>query len=528
MTRRVTLARVARAGLVVLVGVATARAAGAQQPAGSSAVRQPTVYESLQMFSQVLNQIRVNHPDSLDTHVLLQAAVRGLVRAADPHSYVIPALRLDREREAALREGKLHPVPIEFAMVDDAATVIAVAPGSSAAREGILGGDELVSADGAPIRAESATEVDVLLAGPKGSSVKLGFHRRRSDGTVAEFERTVKRGYVEGASPVPSSFMLDSATGYVRIVTFADDRAADHLHAALERLEKQGMQRLMLDLRDNGGGSVAEAEHIAGEFLPKGAVVYTSTGRKRDVTDTGRVSRSFWRSERRYPVAVLINEGTASASELVAGALQDHDRATIIGRPSFGKALLMRGFPLTDGSVIMLVVGHVRTPCGRVVQRQYRDISRRDYIRLAGAPRDTADLPRCRTASGRTVYGGGGIHPDITLGAPTELPAWLARAWERALPLRWATQWMEANRAALTSPETFATSPGLAAALPAFRALAAAEGVEIPTGEAIDLLLVRTLAPAVAAARWDEAARFRVEAALDPEVAAALAAFAQR
>lgn len=500
---------------------------GAQQPAPSPAVRQPTVYESLQMFSQVLNQIRVNHPDSLDTHLLLQAAVRGLVRAADPHSFVIPALRLDKDRDAALRDGKLHPLPIEFAMVDDAPTVISVAPGSSAARAGILGGDELVAADGAPIRAESASELDVLLAGPKGSSVKLGFHRRRSDGTVAEFERVVKRGYVEGASPVPASFMLDSTTGYVRIVTFADDRAAEHLHAALERLEKQGMRRLLLDLRDNGGGSVAEAERIAGEFLPKGAIVYTSAGRKRDVTDTGRVSRSFWRAERRYPVAVLINEGTASASELVAGALQDHDRALIIGRPSFGKALLMQGFPLTDGSVIMLVVGHVKTPCGRVVQRQYRDISRRDYIRLASAPRDTAGLPRCITAGGRTVYGGGGIHPDLTLGAPTELPAWLARASERALPLRWATQWMEANRASLGTPEAFAAAPGLEPHLGSFRAMASAEGVEIPVGKAIDLILVRTLAPAVAAARWDEAARFLVEAALDPEIDGALEAFAR-
>ena len=138
------------------------------------------------------------------------------------------------------------------------------------------------------------------------------------------------------------------------------------------------MQRLILDLRDNGGGNVAEAAHVAGEFLPRGSIIYTSEGRKPEIADTGRVDRSRWSTERRYPMLVLVNAGTASASELVAGALQDHDRALIIGRPTFGKSLLMRGFPMADGSILELVIGHVRTPCGRVVQRQYRAITRRD------------------------------------------------------------------------------------------------------------------------------------------------------
>ena len=514
------------AGTWLVLATLAGSAAGAQQPKPQGApLRQPSVYESLQMFSQVLNQVRVNHPDSLDTHALLQAAVRGLVHAADPHSYVIPAVRLGAEREDALRKGKLHPVPIEFAMIDGAPVVVAVAPGSSAARAGVTAGDELVAADGAPIDVESAIELEVMLAGAKGSSVTLTFSRRHANGSVTEMRREVKRGYVDGPTPVPASFMLDSATGYVRIVTFADDRAAEHLHAALERLEKSGMQRLVLDLRDNGGGSVEEAKRIAGEFLPKGAVVYTSAGRKADVADTGRVSRSFWSSERKYPVAVLINEGTASASELVAGALQDHDRATIIGRTSFGKALLMRGFPLTDGSVIMLVVGHVMTPCGRVVQRSYRNVSRREYFRTAGVPIDTASLPSCRTPSGRTVYGGGGIHPDVALPKGAEPPTWLSLAHERALPLRWAAQWAESNAASLTTPDAFAAAPALTGHLASFRAMAEGDGIQVPTGADIDALLIRTLAPAVAAARWGEEGRFRVDAAMDPELAAAVRAF---
>src|SRR3982750_232022 len=155
------------------------------------------------------------------------------------------------------------------------------------------------------------------------------------------------------------------------------------------------------------GARVAEAAHGAGEFLPRGAIVYTSEGRKPEITDTGRVKRSFFRSERRYPIVVMVNAGTASASELVAGALQDHDRALIVGRPTFGKSLLMRGFPMSDGSLLMLVVGPVRSPCGRVVQRQYRSITRRGYYRMARADRDTTGRPSCKTDAGRTVYGGG-------------------------------------------------------------------------------------------------------------------------
>src|SRR5581483_10808099 len=179
------------------------------------------------------------------------------------------------------------------------------------------------------------------------------------------------------------------------------DKVADDLHAALGRLESSGMRRLVLDLRGNGGGRVDEAKRIAGEFLPRGAVLYTAAGRKADVTDTGRVQRSFWRSERRYPIVVLVDNGTASAAELVAGALQDHDRALIVGRTTFGKSLLMRMFPLTDGSLMSLVVGVLRTPCGRAIQREYHSESRRAYYLEAGQT-PNSDRPSCKTDAGRT------------------------------------------------------------------------------------------------------------------------------
>ena len=498
------------------------------QDAPKSPVRPRTAYEDMQMFGQVLNQIRVNQPDSVDTHELLMAAIQGMVRAADPHSYVIPAIRLEPGKEEQWRSGKLHPVPVSFVFIGGAPVVANVAAGTAASRLDILPGDELVAVGGRAVSAESAEELEIGLAGPKQSVVLLALERRRHDGSIVRLDRRVARERFESASAVPVAMMLDSsaATGYVRITTFAAERVADDLHDALDRLEKRGMKRLVLDLRDNGGGSVKEAADVAGEFLPKGSIVYTSAGRKQDVIDTGRVSRSFWRSERRYPIVVMTNDGTASSSELVAGALQDHDRALIVGRPSFGKSLLMRRFPLSDGSVIVLVVGHVKTPCGRVVQRRYRSITTREYYRLARADRDTAGRPACITSGGRRVFGGGGIFPDVVIDEATTTPTWLARAREQDLVLSWVGGYVSANATTLTSLDAFLRAPSVpGAALADFRAFAARQGVEIPTDSTADNTLGRALTVAVARAKWGDSGSYFVVALLDSEVRAAVRSF---
>jgi carboxyl-terminal processing protease len=505
--------------------LATAGRAAAQE-ASSSPVLKRSAYEDLQMFGQVLNQIRVNHPDSLDMHELFMAAVQGMIHAADPHSYVVPAVRLDAGKEEARRNDKLHPVPISFRYVGGAPVVVSVAAGTAAGQLDILPGDELVSVDGAPVSAASAMELEIVLSGPKKSTVKLGFERRRADGSSVHLERDVRRESYDEDSAVPVSVMMDSATGYVRVTTFMGEKVADDLHSALDRLEKQGMKRLVLDLRDNGGGSVSEAARVAGEFLPRGTVVYTSDGRKADVIDTGRVQRSFWRSERRYPIVVMVNSGTASASELVAGALQDHDRAMIVGRPTFGKSLLMRGFPMSDGSVLVLVVGRVRTPCGRIVQRQYRSITRRDYYRMARAERDTAGRPSCKTDAGRTVYGGGGIFPDLPVSEPTPAPRWMLQLDELQVPLAWSGSYVTAQGATLTSLDDFAKSGTLpAAAVADFRQFAAKQGVVIPTDPAATGDLQHMLVERVAETRWGAEGFYRVSARQDAAVREAMGSF---
>jgi carboxyl-terminal processing protease len=514
----------ARAALVLAALSAPLGGAAAQDAPGSGKVVRPrTTYEDLQMLSGVLNQLRVNHPDSLDTHVLLMAAIEGMVQAADPHSYVVTATRMDPAREKAMRENKLFPVGINFEYYSGAPVVIGMIPGSQAARQDILPGDELIAIDGKPVAATSTFELEMALAGPKGSMTSLVFEREREDGTVAQLTREVKREKLGEESAVPASFMLRPGVGYVRITTFSNDHVADDVDKALGMLEKQGMKSLVLDLRDNPGGRVDQAADVAGEFLPKGAVVYSSEGRKADVAKTEKVSRSMFSSERKYPIVALVNDGTASAAELVAGALQDHDRALIWGRPTFGKSLLMQGFPLPDGSVFVMVIGQVKTPCGRVIQRDYHTITRHDYYRRARAERDTIGRPSCKTDHGRTVYGGGGIYPDVRAATRTPLPPWVGQVGEGAIALRWAAARVSA------SPNEYASLDALAVAGPLpdatlgeFRKFALAQGVTIPAGAEADKLLNRILLPRIADAKWGDAGFYRMRALLDSEVSAAL------
>ena len=511
--------RVARGALAALALAALALPASAQTAAGT---RPRTTYEDLQMLSGVLNQLRVNHPDSLDTHVLLMSAIEGLVHAADPHSYVITAVRFDAEKEKAWREHKLYPVGLNFAYYGGAPVVVGLTPGSQASRQDILPGDELIAIDGTAVAATSTDELEIALAGQKGSTTSLVFEREREDGSVVQLTREVKREKLNEASAVPTAFMLRPGVGYVRITSFDNDHVAKDVHDALGTLEKQGMTSLVLDLRDNPGGRVDQAADVAGEFLPAGAVVYSSEGRKADVEKTVKVSRSMFRAERKYPIVTLVNDGTASAAELVAGALQDHDRALIWGRPTFGKSLLMQGFPLPDGSVFVMVVGHVKTPCGRVIQRDYRGITRHDYYRRARAERDTIGRPSCRTDAGRTVYGGGGIYPDVRAPQRAGYPSWVGEIGEGAIAMRWAG----AHASLASSPDSLeaeARRSGLAAAtLDDFRKFAGAQGVTVPAGPGADSVLNRILLPRLADAKFGDEGYYRMRALLDPEIAAAL------
>jgi carboxyl-terminal processing protease len=225
---------------------------------------------------------------------------------------------------------------------------------------------------------------------------------------------------------------------------------------------------------------------------------------------------------------MLVDEGTASASELVAGALQDHDRALIVGRPTFGKSLIMQQFPLTDGSSMALVIGQLRTPCGRLIQRAYQGVARRDYYRDAGQQGDTTRAPTCKTDGGRTVRGGGGIVPDVLLPVRAGAPAWLQQLAERGAVLTWTAGYVEKAGSTLTTIDALASTKTLGAApLADFRTFAKGLGVEIPEGSDADAAIDRALLRMVAFAKFGDAGYYRISAASDPAVTSAIEAFAQ-
>jgi carboxyl-terminal processing protease len=506
--------RVSGALLVILGGVAGPVAAQ-DRP-----TRAPTVYEDLQMFSQVLNQLRINHADSLDLHTLLIAAIEGMVRAADPHSYVLPAIRLSPEREAAVRNKKLYPVPIDFAFIEDVPTVLGLRIANASQLLDILPGDELEAIDGQAVLAESAEELDIMLAGEKGSAVRLSLKRHRRDGTVAMLDRIVRREALDEVPAVVAASFLGPRTGYIRLSHFVSTFVAEDFTEAVEALERSGMQQLVLDLRDNGGGLVDQAALVASAFLPKGDIVYVTEERRSGQHDTVRVERAGYFQT--LPMVVLVNRGTASAAELIPGALQDHDRAIVLGQPTFGKSLFLRPFPLSDGSIIMLVVGRIKTPCGRVIQRPFRDLRRNDYFRLAGGTRDTTTLPSCRSSGGRTLYGGGGIQPDIIFPTSPQRD-WEEKVWEQEIPTLWLGH-------ALAEPDVRqATRANFAVDAPLpdylindFLTFARERGVVLSEQSKQDVSLGLTLRLLIVQAKWGLKASYELAARWDREVAAAV------
>ena len=394
---------------VVALALATPSAATAQSRAA---------YEELQTFSGVLTYIRLNYPDSVSYSELVAAAIRGVLSSLDPHSHYFS--RAEWERRTALDRGELFTVGISLEDVEGTPTVLTVQPRSPAAKGGVLPGDRLVALNDTTVAGLDLSTIELRLAGEKGSKIRLHLERgpRLEPDT---FSVTLKRDPFDVHS-VSVVRMVDSTTGYIRLDDFLGNAAAE-MHDGLGKLRGWHAKRIILDLRGNGGGVVVYAVEIASEFLPKNAVVFRTRGRKRD-SDTTYVTKRDG-DFRNIPLIALIDERSASAAEALAASLQDHDRALLIGRRSFGKALMQSPFLLPSGDYIRLTIGHVITPSGRVIQRRYRGLGYEQYLSFAGrsgAEEDTTAV--YKTDAGRPVRGGGGIVPDIVLPVAGSLPVW--------------------------------------------------------------------------------------------------------
>ena len=396
---------------------------------------------------QVMRLIDGNYTSTPDMEQLSTEAINAMLKALDPHSVYIPAKDVERANEGL--QGNFEGVGISFQIVSDTIVVQSVIDGGPSEKVGIQVGDKLIRIDGEPATGDTINNNFVFkrLRGKKGTVVSIDILRQ---GTIYNFEITRDKVPIYS---VDTWFMADSTIGYIRLTRFART-SVDEFRKALKALEKQGMKSLILDLRGNTGGYLDIAYTLANEFLERGQLIVYQEGRRTPRQNFNANGRGRFRDGR---LAVLIDEGSASASEILSGAIQDWDRGIVIGRRSFGKGLVQRMMQLSDGGQVRLTTARYFTPSGRCIQRPYDegsdayrdDISERyKHGELVNA--DSIHFPdslKYRTAHGRTVYGGGGIMPDIFVPMDTmRLSDYYISLRGKGLLNTFPLQWADAHR----------------------------------------------------------------------------------
>ena len=408
-------------------------------------------------LNNLLHIIDDQYVDNVNIDSLVDKAIPQILSDLDPHSVYITA----KDMQAANDElkGSFSGVGIEFNIREDTLHVQNVIKNAPAERAGLLAGDKVVSIDGKPFVGKIVSNDEAMrrLKGPKDTKVRIGVLRY---GHKKPLEFTVTRGDIPQKS-ITATYMLDDDTGYIRIKNFGERTYPDML-IALAKLSQEGCKNLVIDLRDNTGGFLQSAVQMANEFLPKNKLIVYTQGRKSQRQAYESDGRG---SYQRMPLVVLINEGSASSSEIFAGAMQDNDRATVIGRRSFGKGLVQQQMGFTDGSLIRLTIARYYTPSGRCIQKSYTagdgaDYEQDIYSRYQHGEFFSQDSikhtgPAYHTGIGRLVYGGGGITPDIFVGEDTiGVTSYFKQAAMSGLILQFAYNYTDNNRQKLAKYKT--------------------------------------------------------------------------
>ena len=367
-------------------------------------------YNRWRKLNLILQEVEKNYVDTISMESMTDAAVVAALAKLDPHSVYLPPVELT-ESETEL-SGNFEGIGITFNVPNDTAIVLNPVPGGPSEKAGLMQGDRIVRVDDKAVAGVKMPQDSMirLMKGPKGTKVKITVNR---NGTLIPFDIVRDKIPVEC---VDAAFMIDQTTGYIKLSKFTRTTYKEFTEAA-DKLLAQGMTRLLFDLRDNTGGYFDQAWKLANEFLEKGDEVVYMVGRRRPRQDFDADGRGKLRN---VQISVLIDEGTASSSEIFAGAIQDNDRGIIVGRRSFGKGLVQEPINFTDGSGIRLTVSRFHTPSGRCIQKPYGDDYQYDiYERYAHGEMTSADSMKVDTTAvfytvrGRRVYGGGGIIPDI-------------------------------------------------------------------------------------------------------------------
>lgn len=404
-------------------------------------------------LSNLLHIIDDQYVDSVNIDSLVEKAIPQILAELDPHSVYISAKDVQLATDDL--KGSFSGVGIEFIIRDDTIRVQNVIKDGPANRAGLLAGDKIVSINGKPFVGKIVTNEEAMhrLKGPKDSKVLIGVKRFGEKG-VKVF--TVTRGDISVKS-ISACYMINDTTGYIRVKSFGERTYAEML-SALQTLNIEGADHLIIDLRDNGGGILEAAVQMANEFLPKNRLIVYTQGRKSPRAEYRSNGKG---SYQHIPMVVLINEGTASAAEIFAGAMQDNDRATIVGRRSFGKGLVQQQIQFPDGSMIRLTVARYYTPSGRCIQKPFKPGDNADYendllSRYRHGEFFSQDSikhvgPAYHTHNGRTVYGGGGITPDIFVPEDTShVTSYYKEAAMSGLILQYAFNYTDQHRPILS------------------------------------------------------------------------------
>ena len=402
-------------------------------------------------LNNLLHIIDDQYVDTVNINDLVEKAMPQILGELDPHSVYISA----RDGEIANDDlrGSFSGIGVEFTIRQDTIRVQNVISNGPAERAGVLAGDKIVEVDDSAFVGKKVTNTEAMhrLKGPKDTKVKLGIIRY-GEKTIRHI--TVTRGEIPTKS-VTASYMLDDETGYIKIKNFGENTYPELL-IALAKLSQQRFSSLAIDLRGNTGGYLESAVQIANEFLKKGQLIVYTEGRRYPRQDYRADGRG---SYQQIPLVVLVDEGSASASEILAGAIQDNDRGTIIGRRSFGKGLVQKPMEFSDHSMIRLTIARYYTPSGRCIQKPYADgedyegdwMNRYKHGEFFSQDSIKHTGPAYHTNNGRTVYGGGGITPDIFVPEDTlGMTSYYKEATMTGLILQFAYTYTDENRAKLS------------------------------------------------------------------------------
>ena len=370
--------------------------------------------EHYKTFSQALSAIESNYVDKVESDALVTSAIRGMLATLDPHSSYFTPQEYARMRER--QEGRYYGIGVSIVSLDNDITAVVVFEGSPAYKKGIRSGDIITKVNGDSAKGWTTEKAMSVLRGPKGTPVHIEIRRRGYEEPIP-VELTRDEVYIP---TVPAYFMIDATTGYVRMQDFGENTDHDVKHA-LHELASKGMRRLLFDIRQNPGGPLDQAIKVANEFLPRNNLIVFTRGRIPNsdqdykATEDGEFTN--------IPIVLLANRNSASASEIVTGALQDHDRAYVVGETTFGKALVQSIYRISGSAGLALTTAHYHTPSGRLIQRPW-DATFDEYLSYSlkdqdvARPHNPSDL--MHTDAGRPVYSGGGIEPDKRVAGPIE------------------------------------------------------------------------------------------------------------